>query len=80
VARAATTADAPHVRSGNGADCHVWPQPDRHALGLVLSGGGARGLGHIGALRALREAGLAVDEAGGTSMGALMAAATPWYG
>ncbi len=44
-------------------------------LGLVLSGGGARGFGHIGVLRALRELGIAVDRVGGTSMGALMGAA-----
>jgi NTE family protein len=44
------------------------------AIGLVLSGGGARGFAHIGVLRALREHGLKIDLAGGTSMGALMSA------
>lgn len=44
------------------------------AVGLVLSGGGARGFAHIGAVRALREAGVMIDLAGGTSMGALLAA------
>ena len=44
-------------------------------LGVVLSGGGARGFGHIGVLRALREMNIAVDRVGGTSMGALMGAA-----
>lgn len=44
------------------------------ALGLVLSGGGARGHAHIGAIRALEEAGIAVDMIGGTSMGALIGA------
>ncbi|MBN1149058.1 MAG: cyclic nucleotide-binding domain-containing protein [Anaerolineales bacterium] len=44
-------------------------------LGLVLSGGGARGFGHIGVLRALRELNIAIDRVGGTSMGALMGAA-----
>ena len=44
------------------------------AIGLVLSGGGARGFAHIGAVRALEEAGLAVDLIGGTSMGALIGA------
>jgi predicted acylesterase/phospholipase RssA/CRP-like cAMP-binding protein len=42
-----------------------------HALGLVLSGGGARGFGHVGAIRAIEEAGLEVDIVGGTSMGSL---------
>jgi NTE family protein len=43
------------------------------ALGLVLSGGGARGYAHIGVLRALEEAGLAVDRVGGTSIGSIYA-------
>jgi len=44
------------------------------ALGLVLSGGGSRGLAHLGVLRALDDAGLEVDVVGGTSQGAFMAA------
>ncbi len=44
------------------------------AVGLVLSGGGARGFAHIGVVRALREAGVPVDLVGGTSMGAIMGA------
>jgi NTE family protein len=40
------------------------------ALGLVLSGGGARALSHIGVLDALDEAGMIVDRIGGCSMGA----------
>ena len=44
------------------------------ALGLVLSGGGARGFAHIGVIRALREAGLELDLFGGTSMGSIVAA------
>lgn len=44
------------------------------AVGVVLSGGGARGFAHLGVLAALREAGVPLDMAGGTSMGALIAA------
>ena len=44
------------------------------AVGLVLSGGAARGFAHIGAIRAWREAGLAIDRIGGASMGAIIAA------
>lgn len=44
------------------------------AVGLVLSGGGARGFAHIGVIRALREAGIPIDLVGGTSMGAIAAA------
>ncbi len=43
-------------------------------VGVVLGGGGARGFAHIGALRAITEAGLPVDAIGGASMGAYMAA------
>lgn len=42
------------------------------AIGMVFSGGAARGLAHIGAIRALVEAGQPVDVIGGSSMGALI--------
>jgi predicted acylesterase/phospholipase RssA/CRP-like cAMP-binding protein len=45
------------------------------AIGLVLGGGGARGFAHLGVLRALREAGIPIDAVGGTSHGAIVAAA-----
>jgi NTE family protein len=45
------------------------------ALGIVLSGGGARALAHIGALEELRTAGLQFDRVAGVSLGALVAAA-----
>ena len=41
-------------------------------VGLVLSGGGAKGLAHIGALKVLEEAGVHVDYIGGSSMGAIV--------
>jgi predicted acylesterase/phospholipase RssA/CRP-like cAMP-binding protein len=44
------------------------------AVGLVLSGGGARGFAHIGILRAFQEHRIPVDFIGGTSMGAVIAA------
>lgn len=43
-----------------------------NAIGLVLSGGGARGFAHLGLLRALEELRLPWDWVGGTSMGALV--------
>jgi predicted acylesterase/phospholipase RssA len=43
-------------------------------VGLVLGGGGARGFAHIGAIRALQEAGVEIDVLGGTSIGATIAA------
>lgn len=45
-----------------------------HGRGLVLAGGGARGIAHLGALRALREAGHHFDAIGGTSIGAIIGA------
>lgn len=41
-------------------------------VGLVLSGGGAKGLAHIGVLKVIEEAGIRVDYIGGTSMGAII--------
>jgi NTE family protein/lysophospholipid hydrolase len=46
------------------------------AIGLVLGGGGARGLAHIGVVRALREANVPIDMIGGTSMGAVISGLT----
>jgi len=45
-------------------------QPVR--VGVVLSGGGAKGIAHVGVLRVLEEAGIRVDYIGGTSMGAIV--------
>ncbi|MBY8963806.1 patatin-like phospholipase family protein [Flavobacterium sp. D11R37] len=45
---------------------------DRPKIGVVLSGGGAKGLAHIGVLKVLEEAGIKVDYIGGTSMGAIV--------
>lgn len=42
------------------------------AVGLVLGGGGARGLSHIGVVRALEESGIPIDFVGGTSIGAFV--------
>ena len=44
------------------------------SLGLVLSGGGARGFAHIGAIAAIAEAGYRIDRLGGCSMGAFIGA------
>jgi predicted acylesterase/phospholipase RssA/CRP-like cAMP-binding protein len=72
--------------AGRRLDGHYHVRPDRtedvarlarlvtgHGVGLVLSGGGATGFGHLGAVRALREAGVPIDLVGGTSQGGLMA-------
>ena len=41
-------------------------------VGLVFSGGGAKGFAHIGVLKVLEEAGVRVDYIGGTSMGSMV--------
>src|SRR5574344_1128054 len=41
-------------------------------VGLVLSGGGAKGLTHIGIIRALEENNIPIDYITGTSMGAII--------
>lgn len=65
-----------HVRLGNDRDLRrVARRASGRAVGLVLGGGGARGFAHIGALRALEEAGVEIDMVGGTSIGSLISAA-----
>jgi len=44
--------------------------PDNPRVGLVLSGGGAKGLAHIGVLKIIDSLGVRIDHIGGTSMGA----------
>ena len=44
-------------------------------VGLVLSGGGARGFAHVGCLRAMKELNIPIDMIGGVSMGSLVSAA-----
>jgi len=46
--------------------------PDRPRIGLVLSGGGARGTAHIGVLKVLEEMRVPIDAIAGTSVGAVV--------
>jgi predicted acylesterase/phospholipase RssA len=61
-----------HVRRNHPSDirrfCRII---SNQAVGVVLGGGGAKGYAHVGALRALLEAGIEIDFLGGTSAGAL---------
>lgn len=50
----------------------VRPDTGRPRIGLVLSGGGARGLVHLGVLRALEDLHVPIDAIAGTSMGAVV--------
>jgi NTE family protein len=46
----------------------------KYKIGLVLSGGGARGFAHLGVIQALNEAGIVPDVISGTSAGAIVGA------
>jgi NTE family protein len=49
------------------------PIKRRPRIGLALSGGGARGLAHIGVLKVLHNAGIPIDYVSGASMGGIIA-------
>ena len=53
-----------------------WAQMSAQTVGLVLSGGGAKGIAHIGIIKALEENNVPIDYVAGTSMGAIVGA---WY-
>ena len=61
-------------------DTHPLAPDAARPLGLILSGGGARGAFQVGALRALHEAGLRPDLLVGCSIGAVNAAAIALWG
>lgn len=63
----ALPAGAQDLRSGQETT-----SPQRPRVGLVLSGGGARGISHVGVLKVLEEARVPVDLIVGTSMGAIV--------
>lgn len=67
--------EAIHVRAGGGDIGHVARVGSGRGNALVLGGGGGRGFAHIGVLRALDELGIPIDIVGGTSIGAIVAAA-----
>lgn len=52
--------------------CCVDGGAQRKKVGVVLSGGGAKGVAHIGVLKVLEEAGIPIDYISGTSMGAIV--------
>ena len=48
--------------------------PKPYRIGVALSGGGAKGFAHVGALKALEENGIRPDAVAGVSAGAIVAA------
>jgi predicted acylesterase/phospholipase RssA/CRP-like cAMP-binding protein len=68
-------ADYHHLRAGRPGDvARLARMVTGTGCGLVLGGGGARGLAHLGVIRAIEDAGVPIDVVGGTSIGAVMAA------
>jgi predicted acylesterase/phospholipase RssA/CRP-like cAMP-binding protein len=66
--------EAHHIRDGSAGDYErVARTILGQDLGVVFSGGGARGLAHVGVVRALAEADIPIDVVGGTSFGAIVA-------
>ncbi len=62
-----------HLRDGSSAQVdRVARRLAGQSVGLVLGGGGARGMAHIGAWQALMDAGIPVDAIGGTSIGSVI--------
>ena len=56
--------------AGNPADTTA--HRGRPKVGLVLSGGGAKGFAHLGAIKVIEDAGIHIDYIGGTSIGAIV--------
>ena len=64
-----------HIRMNNERDfARLTRFLNDRSVGLTLGGGFARGIGHIGVIRAMRELDIPIDIVGGTSMGAVIAA------
>ena len=51
---------------------HATEENQSQSVGLVLSGGGAKGIAHIGVIQALEENGIPIDYIVGTAMGAIV--------
>ena len=72
---AADAARCSHWRLGDKADArHLARVMSGRSVGLALSGGGSRAYAHVGAIKALREAGVEIDVFCGASMGGIIAA------
>ncbi len=61
-----------YARSGEQYADSITGAGANQSVGLVLSGGGAKGIAHIGVIRALEDNGIPVDYVAGTSMGAIV--------
>jgi NTE family protein len=67
---------AHHLREGDAEDvARLARFVTNRTVGIALGGGGARGFAHIGAVAAIREAGIPIDLVAGTSIGSLVGSA-----
>jgi len=68
-----------HIRHNNSQDLsRLGRLLTNQGIGLILSGGGARGFAHIGVIKALKEANIPFDYVGGTSIGGVIASLVAW--
>ena len=65
----AANAQTDSLLTGGQTPCEI---PVRKKVGVVLSGGGAKGMSHIGVLKVLEKAGIPVDVVTGTSIGSIV--------
>ncbi|HXY96331.1 MAG TPA: patatin-like phospholipase family protein [Steroidobacteraceae bacterium] len=65
-------AAAAHAQAAASPPAAAQPPPARPRVGLVLSGGGARGAAHVGVLKVLEQLHVPIDAIAGTSMGAVV--------
>ncbi|CAI2172102.1 9969_t:CDS:2 [Funneliformis geosporum] len=64
---------SPAIYTGNRSDfSRIARRLVGKSIGLVLGGGGARGIAHIGVIKAFEEAGIPIDMVGGTSIGSFI--------
>jgi|GEM_PF-2876481 NTE family protein len=56
----------------NGRVVRDYPEHSRPVIGLALSGGGARGIAHIGVIEVLEQNGIHIDRVAGSSMGSII--------
>jgi predicted acylesterase/phospholipase RssA len=71
-----STFQSPNIYSGLRSDfCRLGRRLLNKSIGLVLGGGGARGIAHVGIIRAFEEVGIPIDMVGGTSIGSFVGGA-----
>ena len=70
--RPAGAADTFTIAYEQGRVVSHYPEGTRPVVGLALSGGGARGIAHVGVIEVLEEEGIPIERIAGTSMGSII--------